>query len=89
MIFSGNTVQDTPGPGFFISAANNVILSHNQLANANQSSSYVGIYGTATSAGSVVVTHASNFFFPANKLSGSSGPVSIDRDSTSGISGLP
>jgi hypothetical protein len=89
VIFSGNTVQDTPVPGFFISAANNVILSHNQLANTNQSSSYVGIYGTATSAGSIVVTHASNVFFQANELSGSSGPVSIDRDSTSGISGLP
>jgi hypothetical protein len=89
VIFSGNTVQDTPGPGFFISTANNVIMSHNQLANTNQSGASVVIYGTANSAGSIVVTHASNVFFQGNRVSGSSGPIAVDKESTSGISGLP
>lgn len=88
MIFSDNTVQNTPGPGFFISTTNNVILQHNQLANTNQSNAFVATYGTASSKGSIVVTRASNVFFHANKQSGSSGPISIDTHSTSGITAL-
>ena len=88
VIFSGNTVQNAPGPGFFISTTNNVIMSGNQLTNTNQSNSWLGTYGTASSTGSIVVTQASNVFFQANELSGSSGPISIDTDTTSGIVGL-
>jgi membrane-bound ClpP family serine protease len=88
VIFSGNRVQDTPGPGFFISTTNNVIMRRNRLASTNQSEAYVATYGTASSAGSIVVTHASNVFFQGNELSGSSGPISVDQDSTSGITGL-
>ena len=88
VIFSDNTVADAPGPGFFISTANNVILRGNHLVNTNQSNSWAGIYGTATSTGSIVVTQASNVFFEGNEFCGSSGPISIDSDSTSGITGL-
>jgi len=49
---------------------------------------WTATYGTATSAGSIVVTQASNVFFQGNEFSGSSGPVSVDKDSTSGITGL-
>jgi hypothetical protein len=88
VIFSDNTVEDAPGPGFFISTTNNVIMRGNHLVNTNRSDAWTATYGTATSAGSIVVTQASNVFFHANELSGSSGPVSIDADSTSGITGL-
>lgn len=88
VIFSDNTVRDAPGPGFFISTTNNVIMQNNHLDDTNQSGAYVAIYGTATSAGSIVVTQASNVFFQDNERSGSSGPISIDRDSTTGINGL-
>jgi len=88
LIFSGNIVEDTPGPGFFISTANNVIMQNNQLANTNQALAWIGTYGTANSAGSIVVTQATNVFFQGNQIEGSSGPVSIDTESTSGISGL-
>ena len=89
VIFADNTVQDTPGPGFFISTTNNVIMQRNHLDNTNQSGAYVATYGTASSGGSIVVTQASNVFFQANELCGSSGPISVDKDSTSGINGLP
>jgi hypothetical protein len=89
VIFSGNVVEDTPGPGFFISTANNVIMQDNQLVNTNQALSWIGTYGTATSAGSIVVTQATNVFFQGNEIEGTSGPISIDTESTSGISGLP
>ncbi len=89
VIFADNTVQDTPGPGFFISTTNNVIMQGNHLDNTNQSAAYVATYGTATSTGSIVVTQASNVFFQANEFRGSSGPISVDEDSTSGINGLP
>jgi Right handed beta helix region len=88
VIFSDNAVDDAPGPGFFISTTNNVIMRGNRLVNTNQSDAWTATYGTATSAGSIVVTQASNVFFQANQLSGSSGPISIDTDSTSGITGL-
>jgi hypothetical protein len=88
VIFSGNIVEDTPGPGFFISTANNVIMQNNQLANTNQALNWIGTYGTANSAGSIVVTQATNVFFQNNQIVGTSGPVSVDTESTSGISGL-
>ena len=89
LIFSDNLIQNTPGPGFLISTANNVILQRNHLMNTNQSSAFIASYGTATSAGSIVITQASNAFFRANELSGSSGPISIDTETTSGITVLP
>ena len=88
MIFSDNTVEDVPGPGFFVSTTNNVITRGNHLVNTNQSNAWTATYGTATSAGSIVVTQASNVFFQRNEFSGSSGLVSIDTNSTSGITGL-
>ena len=89
VIFADNTVRDAPGPGFFISTTNNVIMQRNHMDNTNQSGSYAATYGTATSASSIVVTQASNVFFQGNELCGSAGPISVDMDTTSGINGLP
>jgi Right handed beta helix region len=87
VIFSDNTVRDCPGPGFFLSTANNVIMRRNLLDNTNQSNTWLGSYGTANSAGSIVVTYSSNIFFQGNELGGSSGPISVDKHTTSGIRG--
>jgi hypothetical protein len=88
LIFSDNTIEDVPGPGFFLSTTNNVIMRGNHLVNTNQSNAWTATYGTATSSGSIVLTQASNVFFQGNEFAGSSGPVSVDKDSTSGITGL-
>ncbi|HLW88747.1 MAG TPA: right-handed parallel beta-helix repeat-containing protein [Terriglobales bacterium] len=88
LIFSDNTIEDVPGPGFFLSTTNNVIMRGNHLVNTNQSNAWMATYGTATSSGSIVLTQASNVFFQGNAFAGSSGPVSVDQDSTSGITGL-
>ena len=44
---------------------------------------WTATYDYAASAGSIVVAQASNIFFQGNRVSGSSGPVSVDKDSTS------
>ncbi len=85
LVFSGNTIQDVPGPGLFVSAANNVIMEGNRLMDTNQVTSPVEMYGTANSNGAIVITGASNGYLHGNQMIGSSGPTSIDSSSTSGI----
>lgn len=84
LIFSGNTVADCPGPAFFLSTANNVILRENSVEKVNQAHGWLGSYGSANSDGSIVVTEGSNFF-EGNRVSRDSGPISVDKSTTTGI----
>jgi hypothetical protein len=87
--FFGQRSRRFPGTGvLYLDDKQCDHAGHNRLVNTNQSDTWTATYGTATSAGSIVVIRASNVFFKTNLLSGSSGPISIDTDSTSGIGGL-
>jgi parallel beta-helix repeat protein len=86
LIFDGNTFDDLQGPGLVLSAANDVVLTNNHLVNTNLFRGLVNRFGTANSAGSVVVTQAHNVVFLKNATQGATtGPISIDTTSTAGI----
>jgi hypothetical protein len=85
LIFSDNTVADCPGPAFFLSTVNNAILRGNIVEKVNQRHGWLGSYGSANSDGSFVVTHGSNIFFKGNLLSRASGPISVDKSTTTGV----
>lgn len=84
IVLSGNTVQNVPGPAFFIGSASDVTMDGNQIINANSGPSYY--MGTANTSGSVVVSQAHNVSITNTAVSGThTGPVSIDLHSTNGI----
>jgi Right handed beta helix region len=84
LIFDANKFSDLRGPGLFISRANNVVVVDNQFNNTNLARMEGTNFGTASLAGSVVVTHAHNVDISKNAMRGA-GPVSIDTTSTDGI----
>jgi hypothetical protein len=84
IVLSGNTVQNVPGPAFFIGSASDVSMDGNQIINANSGPSYY--LGTGSTSGSVVVSQAQNVSITNTAVSGTqTGPVSIDLHSTNGI----
>ena len=86
LLFDANTFRDLQGPGLFISRANNVVLADNQFVNTNLSRARPGKVGSADLGGSVVVTHAHNLRFLRSATQGAtSGPLSVDTQSTDGI----
>jgi len=85
LIFYNNTFSQEPGPALFLSSANNVIVQGNTINNSNAAGSSPKAYGTASTRGGIVVTDVNNVYLSNNSFSGSSGPVSIDTSSTSGI----
>ena len=56
IVLSGNTVENVPGPAFFIGSPSQVTMTGSQVINANSGPSYY--LGTASTAGSVVVSQA-------------------------------
>jgi hypothetical protein len=76
LIFSGNTIENTPGPAFYISSANNVVLSGNTIANTNISPSSA----KPSVKGPVVIYDASNVLLEQNTFNGGelSGSVTLD-----------
>lgn len=87
LLFESNIFSDLPGPGLFISRANEVDLVGNEFVNTNLVPSTGPGLGTASLAGSVVVIHARNVKIEKTVLRGAkTGPVSVDRTSTGGIS---
>jgi parallel beta-helix repeat protein len=86
LIFDANVFSNLQGSGLFLATANNVVLANNQFINTNLSRVQNGNIGSANLAGSVVVTQAHNVYIGKNSIQGvTTGPVSIDRQSTDGI----
>jgi hypothetical protein len=70
----------------FLATANNIVLANNQFINTNRSPLENAKIGTASLAGSIVVTQAHNVYIGRNSTQGATtGPVSIDTQSTDGI----
>jgi len=86
LIFDANIFNDLQGPGLFLATANNIVLANNQFINTNRSPLENAKIGTASLAGSIVVTQAHNVYIGRNSTQGATtGPVSIDTQSTDGI----
>jgi hypothetical protein len=83
LVLDSNSFSNLPGPGLFVSRANNVVLIGNQFTNTNLSPSAGSDLGTASLGGSVVVTHAHNVYIARNSMHGAA--VSIDTTSTDGV----
>jgi len=84
ILFEDNVVSDVPGPAFYISSANNVILSGNTLRNTNMHP----LENRWNAAGNlnfpVVINDASNIVLLHNSISGKPS-VRVDPDTTTGI----
>jgi hypothetical protein len=84
IIFKDNLISDVPGPAFYISSANNVVLYGNTLRNTNQQP----LENRWNAAGNlnfpVVINDASNVHLLHNSISGKP-PIFVDPATTTGI----
>jgi hypothetical protein len=84
IIFKNNLISDVPGPAFYISSANNVILSDNTLRNTNTQPLQNRWNGAGNLNFPVVINDASNVLLQHNSISGKS-PVFVDAATTTGV----
>jgi hypothetical protein len=84
IIFKDNLISDVPGPAFYISSANNVILYGNTLRDTNQQP----LANRWNAAGAlnfpVVINNASNILLLHNSIAGKS-PIFVDVATTTGV----
>jgi hypothetical protein len=88
LIFSDNRVTDVPGPAFYISAANAVVLYRNTLRNANSHTLENRWNGAGDLNFPIVINDASNILLRANTMEAArsgSAEVFIDTPTTTGI----
>jgi hypothetical protein len=85
IVLSGNSVRDVPGPAVFIGSASRVSVSGTQVEDSNRRAEHYFL-GTASTQGSIVVSQSHDVTIAGTEMTGAkSGPVSIDRHSTSEI----
>ena len=84
LIFKDNLISDVPGPAFYISSANNVVLDGNTLRNTNEQP----LENKWNSAGDlnfpVVINDASNVLLRHNSISRTH-PIFVDTTTTTGV----
>jgi hypothetical protein len=85
IVLSGNSVRDVPGPAVFIGSASKVSVSGTQVEDSNRRAEHYFL-GTASTAGSIVVSQTHDVTITGTEMtSEKTGPVSIDRHSTSKV----
>jgi hypothetical protein len=88
IIFAGNLIEHTPGAGFYISSANNVVLYRNTLLDTVRSPVPNVINSAPVIDVPVVINDASNILLEGNTFpSWDTGvdPVAVDANATSGV----
>ncbi|HSZ08446.1 MAG TPA: right-handed parallel beta-helix repeat-containing protein [Steroidobacteraceae bacterium] len=86
ILFAGNVVSDVPGPAFYISSANNVVLYNNTLRNTNMQHLENNWNAAGSLDSAIVVNDASNVILRNNSIEGTKKAVSVDPKTTSGVS---
>src|ERR1700732_2021391 len=85
IVLSGNSVRDVSGPAVFIGSASKVLVSGTQVEDSNRRAEHYFL-GTASTEGSIVVSQSHDVTIAGTEMTGAkTGPVSIDRHSTSEI----
>jgi hypothetical protein len=88
LIFAGNVIEHTPGAGFYISSANNVVLYRNILSDTVQSPVPNTLNAAPVIDVPVVINDASNILLEGNTFPGwnrGTDPIAADADTTSGV----
>lgn len=82
---SGNTISNVPGPCLLLGSVRKANVNGNSCENANQDPTSLWL-GAASMSGSIVISHSHDIHFSNNVRSGTStGAVSIDDLTTSGL----
>ncbi|MDB5398792.1 MAG: hypothetical protein JWQ55_810 [Rhodopila sp.] len=84
IVFRDNLVSNVPGPAFYISSANDVVLQGNTVRNTNTQPLQNKWNGAGDLNSPIVVNDASNILLLHNMISGGR-PISVDPATTSGI----
>jgi hypothetical protein len=88
LIFAGNVIEHTPGAGFYISSANNVVLYRNTLIDIVQSPMPNTLNAAPIIDVPVIINDASNILLEGNTFPGwnrGPDPIAVDADTTSGV----
>jgi Right handed beta helix region len=88
IIFAGNLIEHTPGAGFYISSANNVVLYRNTLFDTVRSPVPNVINSAPVIDVPVVINDASNILVEGNTFPGwntGADPVAVDANTTSSV----
>jgi hypothetical protein len=88
IIFMDNLISDVPGPAFYISSANDVILYRNTLRNTNSRVLENKWNGAGNLNFPIVINDASNILLQGNSIGAASSgrsPVFVDTANTTGV----